>query len=91
MYAITQIEPCATCDEAGWVMNPVWARYFDTFSEDPGRGVMYAWFREQGLVVYCDEDLPPELVMCDECEGLGYITEDRDLVEVLQELGVLHA
>jgi hypothetical protein len=86
-FYVERVEPCAVCDESGWVQHPAWALYWAEHSEGlSGVDQDMQWFRGQGWPVYCEDDLPPEEVECSECDGTGFVSVEYDLRDALREI-----
>ena len=79
-FFVVALETCDECGGSGFVLDPDWAEY----SSDYGDPVM--WFQARGLDVRKEEDLPPEEILCDVCNGEGRRRLEVPLAEALKEI-----
>lgn len=77
---------CLECLGKRMVQEAMWALYWETFGQEGTIRTQkedLEWFRENGF-----ERIPPEEIVCWECDGTGKIETWVKLGELFEEVGI---
>lgn len=82
-YYVIKVYECETCSGSGMVYNQIWDSFWNEWQSDdrPNQDDINRWFKNMGYPYPPDED-----ILCDRCDGSGYIREEVDIEEVINPL-----
>lgn len=85
-YPIDKYIECPTCKGSGMVQHPAWKEYFDEVGSLNDEAIFNYFKDHWDRNIKSWNDLPPEEILCPDCEGIGELKITTDLRDVLKEM-----